>query len=84
MDGSSLLGRFASDAGIATAARPRRWSLHRLLSGLALLLALVGIGLDGRYYCTTGRFRVSTSDEQVHRLLIRANSTNAIGLNRVP
>jgi len=54
------MDRASSDASIATAARPRRWSLRRLLSGLAL----VGIGLDGRYYCTTGRFRVSTSDEQ--------------------
>ena len=56
----------------STEARPRRWTLKRLLSAATALVLLVAAALYGYYYWTTGRFLVSTDDAyvQAHSVLI--------------
>ena len=49
----------------STEARPRRWTLKRLLSAATALVLLVAAALYGYYYWTTGRFLVSTDDAYV-------------------
>ena len=53
-------------------ARPRRWSLKRLLIAAAALLFLAAAAGYGHYYWTIGRFLVSTDDAyvQAHSVLI--------------
>jgi membrane fusion protein, multidrug efflux system len=51
-------------AGPATA-RGRRWPVRRVLTGLAALILLSGLGYYGHYYWTTGRYLVSTDDATV-------------------
>jgi membrane fusion protein (multidrug efflux system) len=51
-------------AGQATT-RARRWPVRQVLTGLAVLILLAGLGYYGHYYWTTGRYLVSTDDATV-------------------
>jgi membrane fusion protein, multidrug efflux system len=60
------------DVSGLTITRGRRWSVRQVLTVLAALIVLTGLGYYGHYYWTTGRFLVSTDDATVdaHSVII--------------
>jgi len=65
MDGSQFVGPALPGTGISLAKRSRRLSLRQILAGISAVIVLIGLGIYGRYYWTTGRFLVSTDDATV-------------------
>jgi membrane fusion protein, multidrug efflux system len=65
MDGSQFVSLARPGVGISAAERSRRPSLRQALAGISALVVLIGLGIYGRYYWTTGRFLVSTDDATV-------------------
>jgi membrane fusion protein (multidrug efflux system) len=55
----------ARDMAAPTTTRGRRLPVRKLLTGLAVLIALTGLGYYGHYYWITGRYLVSTDDATV-------------------
>lgn len=65
MAGSEFVGPAVQGAQTSAAMRHRRLSVRQFLAGLATLIVVIGLGLYGRYYWTTGRYLVSTDDATV-------------------
>ena len=80
MDGGTTIARTARQSDISNLALPeasrrdvsgltttrgRRWPVRQVLTVLAVLIVLTGLGYYGHYYWTTGQYLVSTDDATV-------------------
>jgi multidrug resistance efflux pump len=65
MEGSRFVANAAQQDEISAKTRRARWSLKRLLFGVAALAFLGITGTSGIYYWKIGRFLVSTDDAYV-------------------